>query len=378
MATIWALSRIMSRSRIEQDDLANRLTQGEYSMTNQSEPQVSRRGFLKVITVTGAAAVAAGAGAALLKQNPNTPATITTVSSAPLAVSTPITAATPQNEVLARLAAVQAENMRLQAALDAANRQLETYQLQNQDTSAATESLNVQLGEANAQIGILAGLVALYEQLEEVDVETVVENGLTAVSDTLANLLDDIPTLEEGIQAGHVALAEVENNIPLLENGRIWLENHTGKLDTYFQSIENMLQDAVESAGPFLQMLNDWFEGVRKWLPFGLGQKAAAVMQSITTLLIETPATISGLDTNISQPLAAWLNRDNDGEILLRKNVIKPLRENVLTKTEQTVGKAKETHLVYTAQLKEPVQTAVTNQRAIRQMITLYREEHQV
>lgn len=347
-------------------------------MTNQDEPQVSRRGFLKVITVTGAAAVATGAGAALLKQNPNTPATITTVSSAPAAIPTAVTAATPQNEVLARLAGIQAENIRLQAALDAANRQLETFQLQNQDTSAATESLNVQLGEANTQIGLLAGLVALYEQLEEVDVETVVENGLTAVSDTLTNLLDDIPTLEEGIQAGHVALAEVENNIPLLENGRIWLENHTGKLDAYFQSIENLLQDAVESAGPFLQMLNDWFEGVRKWLPFGLGQKATAVMQSITTLLIETPATISGLDTNVAQPLAAWLNRDNDGEILLHNNVIKPLRENVLTKTEQTVGKAKEANLVYTAQLKEPVQTAVTNQRAIRQMIALYREEHQV
>ncbi len=347
-------------------------------MTNQSEPQVSRRGFLKAITATGAAAVATGAGVALLKQNPDTPAAVTTVSSAPLAASTPVTAAAPQNETLARLAAVQAENMRLQAALDAANRQLETYQLQNQDASAAAESLNAQLGEANAQIGVLAGLVALYEQLDEIDVETVVENGLTAVSDTLTNLLDDVPSLEESIQAGHTALAEVENNIPLLENGRIWLENHTGKLNAYFQNVENMLQDAVESAGPFLQMLNDWFESLRKWLPFGLGQKAANVMQSIATLLIETPATVSGLDTNVAQPLAAWLNQDSDGEILLRKNVIKPLRENVLTKTEQTVGKAKETYQVYTAQLKEPAQTAVTNQRAIRKMIALYREKHQV
>ena len=348
-------------------------------MTNQNEPQVSRRGFLKAITVTGAAAIAAGAGAAALKQKPEAPATITTAAAtAPLAIATPVAATAPQDEILARLAAAQAENMRLQAALDAANRQLATYQLQNQDSSAAAEALNVQLSEANAQISVLAGLVALYEQLEEIDVEAVVENGLTAVSDTLTNLLDDLPTLEEGIQAGQIALAEVENNIPLLENGRAWLENHTGKLGAYFQNIENLLQDAVETAGPFLQMLNDWFESLRKWLPFGLGQKAANVMQAITTLLIETPATISGLETNVNQPLAAWLKRDNDGEVLLRKNVIKPLRENVLAQTEQTVGKAKEAHQVYTAQLKEPAQTAVTNQRAVRQMIARYREKYQL
>ncbi len=152
-------------------------------MTNQNEPQVSRRGFLKAITVTGAAAIAAGAGAAALKQKPEAPATITTAAAtAPLAIATPVAATAPQDEILARLAAAQAENMRLQAALDAANRQLATYQLQNQDSSAAAEALNVQLSEANAQISVLAGLVALYEQLEEIDVETVVENGLTAVS----------------------------------------------------------------------------------------------------------------------------------------------------------------------------------------------------
>lgn len=347
-------------------------------MTNQNEPQIGRRGFLKAITVTGAAAVVTGAGAALLKQNPNTAATINTVSSAPITAPTAVTVSAPQNDLLAQLASIQAENMRLQAALDAANRQLETLQLSSQDTSAATESLNVQLGEANAQIGVLAGLVALYEQLDGVNLENAVENGLTAVSDTLTNLLDDIPTLEEGIQAGHLALAEVENNIPLLENGRTWLENHISKLDAYFQSIENYLQDAVESAGPFLQMLNDWFESLRKWLPFGIGQKAATVMQSITTLLIETPATISGLDTNISQPLAAWLNKDENGDVLLQKNVVTPIRDNVLTKTTAAVDKAKTLNTAYMAQLQEPVQTAVMNKQAIRTLIAQYREQHQL
>jgi hypothetical protein len=60
--------------------------------------------------------------------------------------------------------------------------------------------------------------------------------------------------------------------------------------------------EVVEAAGPFLQMINDWFAGIKKWLPFGMGETAVTVMQSITTLLIETPANVTGLNTNISQP----------------------------------------------------------------------------
>lgn len=346
-----------------------------------SDQQVSRRGFLKAAAVTGAAAVVTGTGAAtIMQQSANAPLT-TTVVSAPTALPAaplPNPAYTTANEMLAKLAAAQAENVRLQAALDAATRQLTGVSSDNQDSMAATEALNVQLGEANNQIGILAGLVSLYEHLDSVDVETAVENGLTAVSGTINNILDDIPTLEEGLAMGELALAEVENHIPLLDNGRLWLDNHTEKLNTYFVAIENILAEVLESAGPILEMLNNWFEGIKKWLPFGIGQKAANVMQSITMLLIETPATISGLDTNITQPLSVWLAADNDNEIPLRKNLIKPIREQVLAQTTNVVGKTKQIEAAYAEQLRDPVESAVSSQRAIRGLIAAYREENQI
>jgi hypothetical protein len=346
-----------------------------------SDQQVSRRGFLKAAAVTGAAAVVTGTGAAtIMQQTANAPLT-TTVVSAPTALpaaSLPNPAYTTANEMLAKLAAAQAENVRLQAALDAANRQLTGISTDNQDSMAATEALNVQLGEANNQIGILAGLVSLYEHLDSVDVGTAVENGLTAVSGTLNNILGDIPTLEESLAMGELALAQVENHIPLLENGRLWLDNHTDKLNTYFVAIENVLAEVLEAAGPILEMLNNWFESVKKWLPFGIGQKAANVMQSITMLLIETPATISGLDTNIAQPLSVWLAADNDNEIPLRKNLIKPIREQVLAQTTNVVGKTKEIEVAYAEQLRVPVESAVSSQRAIRGLIAAYREENQI
>ncbi len=346
-----------------------------------NDQQVSRRGFLKAAAVTGTAAVVTGAGAAaLMQQSAEAPLT-TTVASAPNAIpvtAVPNLANITADEMLAKLAAAQAENVRLQAALDAANRQISGITVDNQDSMAATESLNVQLSEANTQLGIMAGLVSLYEQLDSVDVETAVQNGLTAVSGTINNILDDIPTLEEGLQMGELALAEVENHIPLLDNGRLWLDNHTDKLNTYFVAIENILAEVLESAGPILEMLNNWFASIKKWLPFGIGQKAADVMQSITMLLIETPATISGLNTNVAQPLSAWLAADNDNEVPLQKNLIKPIREQVLAQTTNVVGKTKQIEVAYAEQLRDPVETAVSSQRAIRDLIVAYREENQI
>lgn len=346
-----------------------------------SDQQVNRRGFLKAAAITGAAAVVTGAGAATLMQQAADAPLTTAVVSAPAALpATPLPnpANITANEMLAKLAAAQAENVRLQAALDAANRQIFGISADNQDSMAATESLNLQLGEANTQLGIMAGLISLYEQLDSVDVGTAVENGLTAVSGTINSILDDIPTLEESLVMGELALAEVENHIPLLDNGRLWLDNHTDKLNAYFVAIENILAEALEAAGPILEMLNNWFASIKKWLPFGIGQKAADVMQSITLLLIETPSTISGLDTNVAQPLSVWLAADNNNEVPLRKNLIKPMREQVLAQTTNVVGKTKQIEVIYAEQLRNPVETAVSGQRTIRELITAYREENQI
>lgn len=347
---------------------------------SQNEHEINRRGFLKVAVVTAVAATATGTGAALIKQaNQSATTTITSAEvAAPAFTGPPIVANTAVTENFAQLAAIQADNMRLQAALDAANRQLASLQQHEANSLSANEAVQVELASANERVSVLAGLVALYEQLEGVDLDTALTNGMTAVSDSITGLLNDVPSLEESISAGTLALAGVETHLPVLANGRAWLDGHLGKLDGYFHQIELLLMDAVEAVGPFLQMVNDWFAGVKKWLPFGMGETAVTIMQSITTLLIETPATVSGLNTNIAQPLDVWLARDEENEIALSKMLVKPLRDDLMVKTTDALSKTRHIETTYTAHLKEPVDTAVANKQSIRTLITDYRQQHQV
>ncbi len=350
-------------------------------MTNDDDQVVSRRQFMRAAALTAVAATATGAGAAFYNQALSAPstATVSHVSNTTLpAVGTAVPANTTATDMFTRLAAAQAENVRLQAALDAAQRQLTSLQQNNQTATDSSQAIAVELGQANEQIGILAGLIALYEQWAGVDVETAVENGFTNFTGEVETMLAEMPSLSESIQMSRQALENFEIQVPILDNGRLWLIDHLSKIEGYFQTVERLLSEAVDRVGPFLQMLNDWFESLRKWLPFGIGQTAATVMVSITDLIMETPNTLNGLDTNITQPLNVWLNRDQNNETALHQTLIKPLRDDLMPKADTAVAKAQQINETYKTALKEPVETAVASQRIIRSLIAEYRQQHGV
>lgn len=355
-----------------------------YDNNNQA---MNRRGFLKAAAVTAVAATAAGTGAAFLIDLDDTP-TITSVQAPPaLPGTSQTTIQTGQNttDLMSRLAASQAENVRLQAELSALQRQLAASQSTlGAENDPAAEAYQLQLGEANAQIGqlsgqvgILSGLVGLYEQLEGIDLETVASNGIASVSGVLDQLFANVPSVEEGLLAGQQAIAEFEAQVPLVDNGRRWLAGQIDIVSGYYSAVEEALRDAVEIVGSFLQMLNEWFQDVLKWLPFGIGDKAARIMEAMTNLLSETPNTISGARTNVVQPLDVWFGLEG-GETKLQQRLIKPVRDNALNRAATAMSQTHTVKDVYQNQLAQPVQNNVAQRSAIRQMIAAYRQEHQV
>jgi len=352
-------------------------------MSEYEESGLNRRGFLKVATVTAVAAVATGGSAALLKSQSQG---VATISPAPAVAIPPAAAANgaaargvaamgvdPTLALRTQLAALQSENAQLQADLMAAQGRLEMETAVNDGTLNENDALHLELSSANGQISVMAGLIALYEQLDSVDVGAVVDDGLTAVTEQFDTLTASLPDLDESIAAGRLALDDLEAHIPLLENGRAWLDFQQDKLSNYFDGVENMLKTAVDSVGPFMQMFNEWVQNMLKWLPFGLGEKTSNITASITDLLLETPSTISGLDTNVAQPLDVWLGAANE-EAPLRGTLIKPMRDGVLDKSTAVIAQVEYARDGYETELRDKLKTAVSTQRTIQTAIAQYRE----
>lgn len=349
---------------------------------------MNRRGFLKAAALTAVAATATGTGAALLIDQGNQQPTITSVQappSLPNTAQTTIQTSQDSSELMSRLAAAQAENVRLQSELSAVQRQLEASQnALGSENNAVGEAYQGQLEEANSQIdllagqvGILGGLVALYEQLEGVDLGTVASNGIASVNGVLDELFQNVPSVEEGLLAGQQALSEFEAQVPLVDNGRRWLEGQIEIVNGYYAAVEEALSDAVEIVGSFLQMLNQWFQDVLKWLPFGIGDKAARIMDAMTNLLGETPNTISGVRTNVVQPLNAWFQIE-ENETHLTRRLIKPVRDGALNRAAAAMSQTHSVKNVYDTQLAQPLQTSLEQRNAIKQLIAAYRQEHQI
>ncbi len=358
------------------------------SKTNQPAPFAnnnSRRDFLKAVLLTSGAAVATGTGAAVLWPSApvSSPPLNTAVVSTNASAGRPVAGAMGANsinptELLERLASSQAENMRLQAELDAAVRRAQLLE-QGQEPSQAVALMQADLQTANDQIMSLAGLVALYEQLEKVDVQEMFRQGNTAVSASFQTLLDQLPTLSEGVALSHAAINNLEAQLPLLENGRSWLTTHQASLGDYYAAVERVLNTAVKRAGPVLEMLQEWFNDVLKWLPFGMGQNASNVMNALQAYVQQGPITLRGLETNIAQPLDMWLLRA-PGQIdaPLVQNVVKPVREKALHPAVQTIAQAEAAHAVYQERLVTQMETQLVGREMLQQLIAEYRQRHQV
>jgi hypothetical protein len=350
-------------------------------MSDIENETVDRRGFLKAITATAAAASVTGVGAAILGQNMQKGAG-TAISAVPQTSSAVIMPAahgeTELAALRAQLAAAQTENARLQAALAASEHELGMYRQADSSSQSTTEALQLELQSANQRVTALAGLVALYEQLEEINLVDTVNSGLAVLASRLAGLMAETPTLAEGIAAGRIALQEVEGHIPLLQNGRVWLGHHLERLAGFYDGARRLLEEGADRLGSFLEMLNNWFQDVRKWLPFNMGQRAADIMEALSRVLAEVPHTLSGLDTNVAQPLDEWLARDGEETTRLQRKLVQPLRARVLNKGEEIVTQAEQLQEAYQAQLSQPWETAVEQRQAIRHLIADYRTQHQV
>lgn len=349
----------------------------------QLDTDINRRGFLKAAVVTAVAATTAGSAAGLLlKEKGQAPVALPPlVQNGPLPDVRGIGSETV--ELRSHLAAAQAENTRLQVRLSAAQSQLELSRKTDvgQDNTAL-EAWRLQLDEANVQVASLSdevsglqGLVNLYEQLEAVDLAAVAGSGLAAVSGVLGELAEDVPSVTEGIQAGQEALAEFEEQLPLLKEGHQWLTDRANLISQLYQATERALQQAVHSTGSLLQQLNEWFQDILKWLPFGIGDKAAKILDTIAQLLVEIPDTLEGIHKQIAIPLDTWLE-EQDGELRIQRRLVKPVRENALSRAAQTINHVETLQNVYQIQLAEPIEVASDNYQAIRSRIDEYRQTY--
>ncbi len=349
----------------------------------------SRRQFILGATLTTAAVATGGAVGLIRRQEvsdaidamPNVqtnvvPAVQSSVPTSPAQVVPQSITPSGATQLATDLAASQLENSRLQSELAAAQQRIADLESALGMREGETSNLRMELDGATTQLGILGGLVALYQQLDNGDVGDYVSNGMQEMASNIGEIVDDIPTVQETLSAGRQLLLDFESEVPLIDGARLWLLGHVSQVSVAYSRARQMLLNVSEGASDVLSMMADWTEKLLKWLPFGLGENTTNLIDALANLLDVTPETTDGLVSNVANPLEMWLGGVNETATPLVDNVIVPLKNGVLESAESHLTRTATLRQNYQLKLRDPFNVAIDNRNRIRASIEAYKVQH--
>lgn len=348
---------------------------------------LGRRQFILGATLTTAAVATGGAVGLIRRQEVNDALdALPNVQSNIIPATQPTTApaqVVPQpivqgdnTQLATDLAAARLENSRLQSELAAAQQRIADLESALGLKEGESADLRTELDSATGQIGVLGGLVALYQQLDSYDVGDYVSNGMQEMAADLSGIVDDIPSVQETLSTGRQLLQNLESEVPLIDGARLWLLGHVSRVSVAYSGARQMLLNVSEGTSDILGMMADWTEKLLKWLPFGLGENTANLINALAQLLDVTPETTDGLVSNVANPLEMWLGRADEAATPLVDNVIVPLKVGVLNSAENHLSRTATLRQDYQRKVRDPFTLAMDNRDRVRASIDAYKIQH--
>jgi hypothetical protein len=305
---------------------------------------ISRRGFLTGAVVGGAAglAVAAGTGAAVWKIS--------------------------DGELLAAKDAAEAE---LEASKATADAELEAAQ------SAADLELQAIVESAAEELAQMMGLLELYEELDKIGLDGILQKGLAAVALPLEAVEVGARALSRGLEWAETALLSLAEALPSAQESLLWLEAQVSAVATALEQLQTSVANALDRAtdNAVGAALEDLTNKVLDNLPFGLGDKFRDALEGLVGLVTSVDELVAGINTFLLEPLRdKWFSEEEGKGV--GGTFVDPLIENILDPLESHLVSLSVLADNWQNNLMNPSQVALAERSEIRAEIARYKDEY--
>ena len=340
-----------------------------------------RRRFLLKLIGLGAAGLAVGGGGAWAKSEWDA-ATTTASSLGDLRAQLDAATAAKASLELA-YSALQTQATDWQNQLNTATAQnaqlassLGTAQQDNANLTAQLSATQASLDAATNKLSHTAELVGLYDQLDAVGLDGVVENGLGLVTGALATLAGPASTLRSGVDGARGLLTNFEAVLPDFKNAMTWLGEQVVKLKVGLWSVENSAQTTVNSTAAGMAAVFGGFVGfVLDHLPFNIGDQVRATLTAVQGVLTGTTTMTDEAPDKVLLKISKHVD---DSPTNWGTTLVTPLREQTLTPADNVLAAVASTDSTYSAGLKDPATAAIGQRRALRDQIAQHRAAYGV
>jgi hypothetical protein len=238
-----------------------------------------------------------------------------------------------------------------------------------------TAELEARLASSDGQLGVLGGLVALYGQLDDLELDEVVEGGLNELGFWVGQALSHLPGLRRGLATADRALGQFEASLPTLEEGITWLRGVINRLADGLQVMEDRLEETVEPLQPLAGKLADFAAKILGWVPFGVGKRVERGLDGMVGVLTHVPELVRSVDGELLAPLGEWFSAD-DKRPAIESGLLEPVKEEALRPAGRLAADVEVVDQQLTEKLTDPVRSRLRARQPVREEISRYREQY--
>jgi hypothetical protein len=244
---------------------------------------------------------------------------------------------------------------------------------------AAEGRLQALQESASADLARLQGLVDLYEGLEKVGLDAILETGMLAMALPLAAVEAGARLLKQGLEWAEEGLLALSEALPTARESLTWLERQVSALAAAIETLQAAIGRALDRAmdNPIGHALQEFSAWVLDHLPFGLGDRIGQVLDGLVTVITGVDELVEGVNTRLLEPLdRKWFSAGEEEG--LNASLVNPLVTRVLDPLEAHLDDLSTLADTWQAKVMAPTQEALAERARIRTEISRYKEDHAI
>lgn len=225
---------------------------------------------------------------------------------------------------------------------------------------------------ADQEIARLRGLVKLYEDLEKIGIDALLNGAMSALEAGLKGVKDGITGLRGAVSAVGSAAADVESTMDGLRSGLAAAEGFVSLLGGQVKLLQSALYEVTGRVGPVADAIGAFLSDLISKIPFGAGDRILAANTRLRDLVGGLPSALDGISRQLLAPLHDdWLSDDESRN--LKGRLITPLRQNLLKPTIRLLDDAAAFLAELESRLFTPTRSALADRARVSDQITRYR-----
>jgi hypothetical protein len=261
----------------------------------------------------------------------------------------------------------------------AAGTGITVWKVADEETQVALDAAQVSLDAAQAEIERLQGLVRLYETLDKIGIDEILQGGMSALAVPLAAVEQGAKLLKSGLEMIEDALLGLEEALPSAQETLLWLESQVSAIAEGISRLEVSIGNALDKAtdNPVGEAVKEFASMILDYLPFGLGDKIRDVLEGLAELLTSVDDLVAGINTNLLEPLRTKWFSTEEGEGL-GASIVNPLVEHILDPLEAHLDDLGELTDTWQAKLVAPAEEAIAARAQAQKEIARYKKEYNI